>query len=187
MNKTAVYGLAFTMFAILAALTVSSVSEDKVYYVDNFETSYNTSNSNNSSPIKFDAELVDQKVNSSNPAKIQLMIEPTSTTNVSLIGGPVYPFGVLNAESREDNLVLWSKRYEENSAISTEQGRVTTIGAIRIIGEHSGGETVSRNYSVRLKDIERSDNYTAKESIKYRTDSGRGNLSYRFSFDLKKQ
>jgi len=186
MNKTAVCGLAFTMIVILAALAIPSISEDTVYYVDNFETSYNTSNSNNSSPIKFDAELIDEKINSSSPAKIQLMIEPASNTNVSLLGSAVYPFGVLHAESGKDNLVLWSERYEENSAISTEQGRVTTIGAIRIIGEHSGGETVSRNYSIRLKDVESSDNYTVQGSLKYRTESGRGNLSYRFSFNLKR-
>jgi len=186
MNKTAVYGLAFTMIVVLVALTVSSISEDTAYYVDNFETSYNTSNSNNSSPIRFNAELIDEEINSSSPAKIRLMIEPIPNTNVSLLGAPVYPFGVLHAESGKDNLVLWSERYEENNAISTEKGRVTTIGASRIIGEHSGGETVSRDYSIRLKDVESSDNYTVQKSLRYITGSSRGNLSYQFSFDLKR-
>jgi hypothetical protein len=170
----------------VSLVLISNIDGSNSYQVENFSSSYDTSD-NDSSKIKFKGQLLDRKVSASDPAKIKLKLRFVSNQNVSVNGGPVYPFGVINANSGEERIVLWSDRYRESKAISVVDGEVSTMGAVGVIRTHSPNESISSIYHIRSQDVQSSGRYVLRKNLEYKTRSGWENLSYSINFDLEKE
>lgn len=183
MDRKNIYSLLLILCIAFTILNFTSNSESTYYQVDNLTSSYNTSESNNSSEIKFETRLINEDITSSSPAEIQFRTHIKSN-NVSLVGKNIYPFGVIYSTSKENRLILWSNQYEEKG-LHMKDGNIRTIDSTRVIKTHTAGEVISRNYLIRSKDIPAAGEYTIKEDIGYITENGRENLSYQINFHLR--
>ncbi len=105
-------------------------------------------------PVTFGVSVTDETLRSESPATLTLSLRNTSAeTTVPLRGGPIFPFGVLLAESvsSDGRFLLWNERYAETSAVRIENGTVSVAARGRL-GELKPGEQVSARYAVRRQE-----------------------------------
>jgi hypothetical protein len=149
--------ISMTQEGTLKALNNSDyVKYEGTYYNVTFEMPEKPSQD----AMSFNAELIDSSITPQNPAKMQLELEINTEENVTISGGPGYPFQVLYAVSGEKRVCMSSKKYEETEHVSdticVDGGLVNAIGLMK---EQKSGDVLSDNYTIKHQSVREPGDY----------------------------
>jgi len=104
---------------------------------------------NSSSPLEFEATVVDEQVASESPGVLTYTLRNTGNEVQKVESGSVAPFGILwaNNIAGEEKFLLWRDYKEDDPELEfTDEGIISP--AIQKITELNPGESVSRQYEI---------------------------------------
>jgi hypothetical protein len=144
--------------------------------------------------MKFNAELIDSNITPQSPAKMQLELEVNTEGNVTISGGPGYPFQVLYAVSGDQRICMGSKAYEDSRDVSDNLCKKGggTNQTLKIKEQKPG--VIKYNYTISHQNVREPGNYHVEDHLNYRPggvhdarDGERGMLNYELQFNITEQ
>lgn len=144
--------------------------------------------------IEFGASVTDETVSSESPGAMELSLTNVGQDTQRIGSGTVPPFGMVTAEGRAGEFLLWREYADEGCVSFTDDGVI--VCSIGVITDVEPGETIAREYEVLPPSTDVHPRYTAppgpgdyriSEAVGYSVGSGApgSTLSVEVDFTLR--
>lgn len=124
------------------------------------------------SPLVFEATIIDELATRDDPAVIALAVTNTGTEPMVLENGPYAPFGVPIADANDtvepdtfkqqiralatggipQTFHLWRDEYETGNKVTVKNGYASGFGMVQAAATLQPGETITREFQIRAWD-----------------------------------